>query len=130
MILADTSVWVEFFRDTRSAETALLEAAVRDQTVLMGDLILVEVLQGLRTQSEERKVAAAFAQLENVTLCGPTIAPLAAANYRALRRAGITVRGTIDVIIATWCIANRVALLHVDRDFVPIEKHLGLRMPQ
>ena len=126
MILADTSVWIEFFRDVDSPGTALLEAAVRDDEAFIGDLILVEILQGLRTQRQEKKVAAALAQLESVTLCGPQIAPIAAANYRALRRAGVTIRGTIDVIIATWCIENRVPLLHNDRDFDLMEERLGL----
>ena len=126
MILVDTSAWVEFFHDVDSRRTELLAAAIRAGAALVGDLILVELLQGLRTPTQVRMVADALAGLQNVTLCGPEIAPAAAANYRQLRRAGITIRGTIDVIIATWCIASRVPLLHHDRDFDSIEQPLGL----
>ena len=126
MILVDTSVWIEFFHDIDSQRTELLAAAVRVGTALVGDLILVEVLQGLRTPAQVRIVAEALSALQNVTLCGPDVAPEAAANYRQLRRKGITIRSTIDVIIATWCIRRRVSLLHHDRDFDAIEERLGL----
>jgi predicted nucleic acid-binding protein len=127
MILADTSVWIAFFREVDAKEVALLIACVREGRVLMGDLILVEILQGLRTQAQEHRVATALADLKCVTMCGPDIAPIAAANFRALRRKGITIRGTIDVVIATWCIENGVPLLHNDRDFAAMEKALGLQ---
>ena len=127
MILVDTSVWIEFFREVDAREVALLIAGIREGTVLMGDLILVEILQGLRTQTQEHRVAVALADLKCVTICGPDIAPVAAANFRALRRAGVTIRGTIDVIIATWCVENGVPLLHRDRDFTAMEKALGLQ---
>ena len=94
--------------------------------ILLGDLILVEVLQGVRAGPQERLISALFAPLPTEALCGTEIALKAAANYRALRRAGVTVRGTIDVIVATWCIENRVPLLHNDRDFEPMEQRLGL----
>lgn len=126
MILADTSVWIDFFQGSDSANTTLLEQAIRRGDVFMGDLILVEILQGLKTRTEERLVSVALTLLDVATLCGPQIAPKAAANYRALRKAGITVRGTIDVIIATWCVENAIPLLHNDRDFEAMEGRLGL----
>lgn len=92
----------------------------------MGDLILVEILQGLRPGPRFRTIAGILSGIPCQTLCGPGLAPLAAANYRALRTKGITVRGTIGVVIATWCVENGVALLHDDRDFDPMERHLGL----
>jgi predicted nucleic acid-binding protein len=92
----------------------------------MGDLVLVEILQGLKTPTQVKLVSAALTELKIATLCGPEIAPLAAANYRALRSKGITVRGTIDVIIATWCIENQTPLLHNDRDLQIMEDRLGL----
>src|SRR5262245_9385942 len=127
MIVADTSVWISFFREADAQEVALLISCVSQGKVLMGDLILVEILQGMRTPAQERKVANALAGLKCVTMCGPDIAPVAAANFRALRRMGITIRGTIDVVIATWCIENGVPLLHNDRDFASMEKALGLK---
>jgi len=117
MILVDTSAWIDFLNDVDAPKTELVAATVRAGSAVVGDLILVELLQGLRTMAQERLAAAALSKLQNVLLCGPQIAPLAAANCRQLRRAGITIRGTIDVIIATWCIENSVPLLHNDRDF-------------
>jgi predicted nucleic acid-binding protein len=125
MILADTSVWIDLLNGSSTPETALLAAALYKGDVMMGDLILVEILQGMKSQT--RNSRAAFAFLDCVTLCGPGIARLAAENYSSLRRAGVTVRGTIDVIIATWCIENRVPLLETDRDFIAIGKRLGLK---
>lgn len=101
MILADTSVWIDFFRNPVSHQSVLLAQVIRSGDIVIGDLILVEILQGLKTTAQERQATAAFAQLETFTLCGPEIAPVAAENYRTLRRAGATVRGTINVIIAT-----------------------------
>ena len=126
MILADTSVWVDFFKDVESRQTLLLRQAIVGGDVVIGDLILVEILQGLKFPMQIKQVSGALARLEIETLCGSAIAPLAAENYRRLRRGGLTVRGTIDIIIATWCIVNGVALLHSDRDFLPMERHLGL----
>lgn len=126
MILIDTSVWVDYFARRETTAVAALGQLVDRNEIVLGDLILVEVLQGLRQGPQERLIAAVFAPLPVRTLCGPEIAPVAAANYRALRRKGITVRGTVDVIVATWCIENRVPLLHNDRDFAVMEKALGL----
>lgn len=126
MILADTSVWIDFLRQTDTRQTGLLESAILEGQVFMGDLILVEILQGVASKTQERQVVRAFGQLPVRTLCGPDLAPIAAANYRLLRRSGLTVRGTIDVIIATWCIENRVPLLHNDHDFSMMENELGL----
>lgn len=125
-MLVDTSIWIEAFAEPDTPSRQRLDTVLADHQPIVGDLILVELLQGLREGPRLRLVEAALGSLRVVTLCGPEIAPLAAANYRSLRRRGITVRGTIDVIIATWCIHNRVALLHNDRDFDTIEEHLGL----
>ena len=126
MILVDTSIWVEAFADRSSPATAMLDNAMDRGDVVVGDLILFELLQGLKPGPRLRLVAAAMKALPTVTLCGPDIAPRAAENYRRLRSRGITIRGTIDVIIATWCIENRAALLHNDRDFDAMQDHLGL----
>jgi predicted nucleic acid-binding protein len=127
MILADTSAWIDFLKGKRSPAAQTLDRAAGEDALIVGDLILVELLQGYR---EGRELAALREDLRNfpmVSLCGPILAPKAADNYRLLRNRGITVRGTIDVIIATWCVENDVPLIHADRDFEGMEKWLGLR---
>ena len=126
MLLVDTSVWVDYFRAPNSAPAQKFDDVLGKTEIILGDLIAVEVLQGLREGPQLRRVEATLRAFRIVPLCGPDIAPKAAANHRALRRAGITVRGTVDVIIATWCIENAVPLLHNDRDFTAIERKLGL----
>lgn len=125
-MLVDSSVWINFFNRRESPSVDRLSRALAERPVLLGDLVLVEVLSGFRERLLFRLAGTVFAPLSVVTLCGPDVAPKAAANYRMLRRRGITVRGTIDVIIATWCIENRTALLHDDRDFDVFEGQLGL----
>jgi hypothetical protein len=127
MILADTSAWIDYLRDTETVAASALDRALGTNRVLMGDLILVELLQGYREGPALEKLKQDLHLLPIMTLCGPTIALRAADNYRLLRRKGITVRGTIDVIIATWCVANDVPLIHADRDFEGMEKWLGLK---
>src|SRR6266702_1365346 len=102
MILVDSSVWIAHLRGHRTPATAKLEAAASREPLLIGDLILLEVLQGARDESR------------------------AARNYRKLRELGITLRKTADIIIGTFCIERRHLLLHDDRDFAPMEEHLGL----
>jgi len=126
LVLADTSVWVDFFAERASAKIELLKEAIINQKIVMGDLILVELLQGAKSLSLQKLIDSRLSPIECNVLCGAEIAPKAAANYRRLRQRGITVRGTIDVIIATWCIENGVALLHNDRDFLAMEEALGL----
>ena len=126
MILADTSAWIDYLGGTPTPAAETLDAVLGKEEVVVGDLILVELLQGYRQDKEAREIAAALSNLPIVTLCGPGLAVKAADNYRFLRAKGVTVRGTIDVIVATWCIANTVPLIAVDRDFHPMEKWLGL----
>lgn len=126
MILTDTSVWIDFFAGRQTGQVDVLKHALVSGQVLIGDLILVELLQGPKHQNDVRRLEQAFSQLPVEILCGPMIAPIAAANYRRLRRSGVTPRGTVDVIIATWCIQCAVPLLHNDRDFIVMELELGL----
>ena len=128
MILADTSAWIEFFQNPRSQTSEMVTRAILDEDLVMGDLVIVELLQGLKHPSQIKLVSAAIRLLPTRSLCSPTLAYEAATNYRALRRRGITIRGTIDVIIATWCIENGAYLLHTDRDFDAMEHELGLRV--
>ncbi len=126
MILADTSVWVDFFASRDTPQVTRLREAVVNREILIGDLILVEILQGIARDRVRADVERKLAPIRCEVMCGPRLAPVAAANYRRLRQRGITIRGIVDVIIATWCIENRVQLLHADRDFEYLERHLDL----
>jgi hypothetical protein len=128
MIVVDTSVWVDYFNGVSTPHTDLLDRLLLQERILIGDLILTEVLQGFRSDANFRKARVLLDTLEFSPMLGKEIALQSAQNYRKLRRAGATVRKTTDVIIATFCIVNRHRLLHTDRDFDPIEKHLGLRV--
>jgi predicted nucleic acid-binding protein len=127
MILIDSSVWIDYFRGTSTRESDKLDSLLGTEPVSIGDLMLTEVLQGFNTEREFNQAKALLTSLEVVPLVGQDIAIKAARNFRTLRAAGITVRKTIDTIIATRCIESRYALLFSDRDFDPFVRHLGLR---
>lgn len=126
MILVDSSVWVDYFRGIRSLQTERLDQLLGVQPISIGDLILAEVLQGCLTEAEFNRVKRLLLSLDVVELVGVELAIQAARNYRFLRGLGITVRKTVDVLIATYCIENGYLLLHNDRDFLPFAEHLGL----
>lgn len=126
LILVDSSVWIAYLRGESGTQSETLERLLGNEPILVGDLILTEVLQGIRHEREFRETRNMLAAFEFVELGGREIAIQAARNHRTLRAAGITVRKTIDSIIATWCIENGCRLLHHDRDFEPFVKHLGL----
>ena len=126
MILVDTSVWVDYFNGQSSAQTDALDDALGMQDLIIGDLILTEVLQGFRPDRHFRQARQLLQTFPIVTMVGPQLAIRSAEHYRALRRRGVTVRKTIDVMIGTYCIANNIPLLHADRDFDPMVQHLGL----
>lgn len=128
MIVVDTSIWVDYFNGVTSPYTDLLDRFLLKERLLIGDIILTEVLQGFRSDTDFRKARALLDTLEYSPMLGREIALLSAQNYRKLRKAGVTVRKTIDVVIATFCIVNRHRLLHSDRDFDAMEKHLGLKV--
>jgi predicted nucleic acid-binding protein len=128
MILADTSVWIDLFKGLRTESAERLRVFIReDPTLVVGDLIVCEFLQGLRSEAEAALMERSLRRFTMVSLVDPELAIKAAANYRHLRAKGITIRKTIDVIIGTFCIERDCVLLHSDRDFEPMEKHLGLR---
>lgn len=118
--------WIDYFNGRISAETDFLHQAIQSQHVYVGDLVLTEVLQGFRLDKEFDKAREALGKLPVLTLVGPENAILAAHNYRLLRKCGITIRSTIDCLIATYCITNEVPLLHSGRDFAPFAEQLGL----
>ena len=127
MILVDSSVWIDYFNGVVCAETNRLDQLLVTQPVLTGDIILTEVLQGFSSEFAFRRAQTLLPHLPFEPMLGRQVALQSAANYRRLRRQGITVRKTIDVMIATFCIVNDHALLHRDRDFDPMERWLGLK---
>ncbi len=128
MILVDTSVWVDHLNDSSTLQVRTLRELIGRQRLLVGDLILCEVLQGLLSDREAALVEQAMRRFNVVSLTNPELAVRAAANYRFLRGKGVTIRKTIDVLIGTFCIEQGHALLHADRDFEPMQLHLGLRV--
>ncbi|HEY4939879.1 MAG TPA: PIN domain nuclease [Rhizomicrobium sp.] len=128
MILVDSSVWIAHLRGRTTSATVRLEAAAAREPLLIGDLILLEVLQGARDDAHATRIERALRRYAIVPLLGADLAPKAARNYRRLRELGITVRKTADIIIGTFCIEHRHTLLHDDRDFAPMQAHLGLKV--
>ena len=127
MILADSSVWIDYFNGFICPETDQLDHLLGTEPVLTGDIILAEVLQGFDSESEFRRARTLLTRLPYEPMLGRQVALQSAANYRRLRRGGVTVRKTMDVMIATFCIVNNHALLHRDHDFDPMERWLGLK---
>lgn len=128
MILVDTSVWIDYFRGRASPQADRLDALLGVDPVAIGDLILAEVLQGIDDDRTFEEVRGFLGTLDTVVLGGEEVAVEAARNFRRLRARGVTVRKTIDTVIATHCIVRGYDLLHADRDFDPFAKYLGLRV--
>ena len=128
MILVDSSVWIDFFRGIDTSGALQLREILRHDDVLVGDLILVEVLRGFRDEREAMVAAELLDRFDQVSILDTAIAKQAAAHYRQLRRLGISIRKTIDLLIATRCIDKGWWLLHNDSDFDPLREHLGLRV--
>lgn len=126
MILVDTSVWIDYFNGVGNPHTDLLDSSLTEGAVVIGDLIFLEILQGIRSDNDYQKTRQGLLALEQFELFGLDMVQPCADNYRALRKQGITIRKTADVIIATFCMENRLPLLYLDRDFTPFVKHLGL----
>jgi predicted nucleic acid-binding protein len=127
VIFIDSSVWVDYFRGVASAETDHLDALLPVRRLSTGDLIIAEVLQGFDSDREFAQARQLLSTMTIFELCGLEVAIGAAVNFRKLRAVGVTVRKTIDTIIATYCILDGHELLYSDRDFDPFVEHLGLR---
>jgi hypothetical protein len=127
VILVDSSVWIDYFRGTPTPQTDTLDALLGNEPLVTGDLILTEVLQGFASERDFNMARKLLTSLDMVNLAGRDIAIQAARNFRVLRALGITVRKTIDTIIATRCIESGFMLLYSDKDFDPFVQHLGLR---
>ena len=127
MILVDSSVWIDYFNGTGTSEAEKLDLLLGVELLAIGDLILTEVLQGFDKDRDFNNARNLLSSMTIVELGGRDIAVQAARNFRALRKLGVTVRKTIDTVIATRCIESGYDLLHSDRDFDPFVQHLGLR---
>lgn len=126
MILVDTSVWIDYLNGIQSPHTDSLDAGIVEGIVAIGDLIFLEILQGIRDDGDYRTTRQTLSTLDRYEMFGSGMPEKCAENYRALRKKGITIRKTADVIIATFCIERKIPLLFVGRDFIPFVDHLGL----
>jgi predicted nucleic acid-binding protein len=127
VILVDSSVWIDFFRGTVTPQTERLDALLGAEPLVVGDLVLAEVLQGFSSERDFNRARQLLTALDVVELGGQEIAIQAARNFRTLRARGVTIRKTIDTLIATRCIESDYSLLFSDRDFDPFVEYLGLR---
>jgi predicted nucleic acid-binding protein len=127
MILVDSSVWIDYFNGATTLRTDWLDSALTTKPIIMGDLILTEVLQGFRSNNDFKTAEKLLSNFPFAEMVGQEIAVKSALNYRFLRRHGVTIRKTIDIIIGTYCIYYGVYLLHDDKDFDPLNKYLGLK---
>ena len=127
MILVDSSVWIDYFSGNGSQETDFLDGVLGVRAVAIGDLILTEVLQGFRHDKDYKTAKRLLKELTIFELLGKKMAVKSTDNFRKLRKKGLTIRKTADVIIASFCIEHNLPLLFSDKDFKPFVEHLGLR---
>ena len=127
MILVDSGVWIDFFNGTENTETDKLNEILGLEEVVIGDLILAEVLQGFRRDRDYKLAKDVLTSLTGHDLIGKEMAIKSANNFRKLSKKGITIKKTANVIIATYCIENKIPLLFTDKDFTPFVENLRLR---
>lgn len=130
MIIVDSSVWIDYFNGQVTPKTDWLDSALGNKPILVGDIILTEVLQGFKTDKDYNTAKSLLLSFPVMEMLGQELAIRSALNYRYLRKKGVTIRKTIDVIICSFCIYSNLLLLHDDRDFIPLEKHLKLKVVQ
>jgi predicted nucleic acid-binding protein len=128
VILVDSSVWIDYFRSVDTPQVALLDSLFGSSPLVVGDLIAAEVLQGVRDERDFKWVKKTLDAFDHIDIAGYDLAIKASENYRSLRAMGITIRKTMDTLIATRCIEDGLTLLHADRDFLPFSQHLGLKL--
>jgi predicted nucleic acid-binding protein len=128
MILVDSSVWIDYFNGYKTWQTNLLDNLLSDVPIIIGDLILAEILQGFRSDNDFESAKSYLSDLPFRGMGGYQVAVKSAQHFRILRKKGVTVRKTIDVIIGTYCILEGLPLLHDDRDFDPMVSHLSLKI--
>lgn len=129
MIVVDTSVWVDHFRGISTPQTSILESSLLEKPVAVGDLIVAEILRGIRSDAAFKRIQRLLLSLTVYEMLGVQRAIQAAIYYQTLRKKGITIRNTADVIIASFCISEGHTLLFSDKGFLPFVKHFGLRTP-
>jgi predicted nucleic acid-binding protein len=127
MIFVDSSVLIDYFNGKENWQVEKLDEMLGKEVLVLGDYVLVEVLQGFKSDKDYSIAQNVLSSFPCFSICGEEIAIKSANNYRILRKKGITVRKTIDVIIGTFCLENDFILLHNDKDFFPLERHLGLK---
>jgi predicted nucleic acid-binding protein len=127
VIVVDSSVWIDYFNGVDSVAAERLDKLLGVEPLSVGDLILAEVLQGFRSDADYKTARELMTSLTVLEMLGQKVAIQSAENYRSLRARGITVRRTVDVIIATCCIENGLPLLFEDKDFAPFVRYLGLK---
>ena len=128
MIIVDSSIWIDYFNGKITPQTDWLDSSLGNTPIIMGDLILTEVLQGFQSDKDFKTAMDLLLSIPFMSMGGQALAIESAMNYRYLRRKGVTVRKTIDVMIGTFCIHHHLTLLHDDRDFDPMVKFLGLEI--
>lgn len=128
MIAVDSSTWIGHFRRGESNSIRVLRSLFGETELLVGDIVLLEILQGARDEAHAVRIARELNAFNIVRMLDEEIAVQAAHNYRALRGKGVTIRKTVDLIIGTFCIEHGHTLLHDDRDFEPMRMHLGLQV--
>lgn len=126
MVIVDTSAWIEYFRDGAPSVVEKVDRCLDEDLVAIGDLVYCEVMQGIRSPRQHQEISSLFQSLPRFEMVGFHIAERAARNYRVLRSRGVTVRKTIDVLIGTFCAENGLPIIHYDRDFDLMAKHIGL----
>lgn len=128
MILVDSSVWIDYFNNTETLATKKLDNLLGIEPICTGDLILVEVLQGFKQEQDYQFAKKLLCSLPVHTMLSVNIGLQSVENFRKLRKQGITIRKTMDTMIATYCIENQLLLLHADKDFHPFQRFLGLQV--
>jgi hypothetical protein len=128
MILVDSSVWIDYFNGNQTSQTDWLDSSLGNTPIVIGNLILTEVLRGFQNDKDFKIARDLLLRIPFMSMGEQTLALESAMNYRLLRRKGVIVRKTTDVIIGTFCIHNQLALIHCDRDFEPMVKYLDLKI--
>lgn len=127
MILVDTSVWIDYLNGNVTPQTDLLDDYLREGTLAMGDLVFLEILQGIRDDKHYKQVKTKLSLLDQYSMLDPSMVVIYANHYRSLRKKGFTIRKTNDVIIASFCIEKKMPLLYSGRDFAPFAQYLNLQ---
>jgi predicted nucleic acid-binding protein len=126
MILVDSSVWIDYFNGKITPQTDWLDSALGREIIILGDLVLTEVLQGFKNDRDFNEAKELLSNFQFMEMLGRELAIKSAENNRFLRKKGVTVRKSVDVMIGTFCIHHDISLLHDDQDFAPLVKHLKL----